>query len=130
MSIVNPKTVKVKRHEVTTPRNIENVVIKNDPPERRVLAFAFIVVGILANWLWSESWRYLADPSQALFSGNYYIILVRLFLSLCIAALTFLPIYERVYRLPAENWVICFIAFQNGFFWQSAFYGVMQHFQH
>lgn len=102
---------------------------QSDPSRRRIWAFSSIVVGILANWFWHAAWAYLADPTQPFFVEPLYTIPVRFLLSLCIAALTFLPVYQKIYRLHTEDWVICFLAFQNGFFWQSAFYGVMQHFR-
>jgi hypothetical protein len=75
------------------------------------------------------AWAYLADPTQPFLASAFHTIPVRLILSLCIAALTFLPVYQKLYHLPTEDWVVCFLAFQYGFFWQSAFYGVMQHFR-
>jgi len=125
MPIVKQNRPKIKRQDRD---DLELVLPQGDSQRRRLMAFTFVVLGILANWFWHAAWAFLADQQQPFSIGTLDVVCVRLLLSLCIAALTFLPIYQKLYRLPTEDWVVCFLAFQNGFFWQSAFYGVMQHF--
>jgi hypothetical protein len=128
MSIVNRNPSKSKRQKEMA-ITLDSELPQNDQPGRRILAFVCLVAGILASWFWPAAWAYLADPTQPFLAGTFHTLPVRLLLSLCIAALTFLPVYQKIYRLPSESYIIGLLAFQHGFFWQSAFYGVMQHFR-
>ena len=115
MSIVTQKRVKAKRQQESL--------------HRPFWPFTFVVVGILARWFWPAAWAYLADPTQPFFWEALPTFPVRLVLSVCIAALIFLPIYQKIHQLSTETWVICLISFQCGFFWQSLLFSVMQSFR-
>jgi hypothetical protein len=83
-----------------------------------VLFFA-VFAGILASWFWPVAWNFLADESQGLQLGTPLGFAVRVAVSLIAAALTFAPIYSKVENTGLA--VAFFIAFQNGFFWESMF---------
>jgi hypothetical protein len=42
------------------------------------------------------------------------------------AALTFVPIYNKIGQTSEESWVPYFLAFQSGFFWEAALDAVVR----
>jgi hypothetical protein len=97
-----------------------------EPGRKAVILFLLVVLGILANWFWSIGWEYLSDPSAGLSFGPTLTILVRIILAFIAAALTFVPIYNKIGQTSEESWVPYFLAFQNGFFWEAALDAVIR----
>jgi hypothetical protein len=101
--------------------------IFTDEPGRKIaILFLLVVVGILANWFWSTGWEYLSDPSAGLSFGPALTVLVRIILAFIAAALTFVPIYNKIGQTSDESWVPYFLAFQSGFFWEAALDAVVR----
>ena len=127
MSIIKLSPVKIKQQDQVAYGD-DFVILPADTLQRRIMIFSFVVVGILAQWCWPIALAYLDDPLQPLPIGNFPTNCVRLLISICIAALIFLSVYEKLYHLPKEDWTAYFRAFQYGFFWQAIFYGLAQTF--
>ena len=53
---------------------------------------------------------------------------VRVVLSLIIALLTFVPVYNKIGQSTSESWVPYTLAFQNGFFWHAAYNTIAKQF--
>ena len=100
--------------------------IENKP--HVLLLFAMLVLGILANWFWTEGWEYLNDPAGGLQLGSPLEIGVRVALGVIAAALTFVPAYREIAQADGEAGVAYLLAFQNGFFWEAALDAVVRHF--
>ena len=96
---------------------------------RVILLFALVVLGILAHWFWGIGWEYLKDPGKGLHTGGWTVFWVRLGLSAIVAALTFAATYKKIDQSTSESWVPFLLAFQNGFFWESAFGTLVKSFQ-
>lgn len=103
---------------------IQQILTNESKPEVLVL-FILVIAGILAKWFWGIGWSYLRDPGAGLDFGSWTLFAVRLALSLIAAALTFMPIYNKINQPTGDSWVPYILAFQNGFFWESALDAVM-----
>ena len=101
-------------------------ILTEEPGRKIAILFLLVVLGILANWFWSIGWEYLSDPSVGLSFGPAPTILVRVILAFIAAALTFVPIYNKIGQTSEESWVPYFLAFQSGFFWEAALDAVVQ----
>lgn len=126
MSIINLNPQKSKPQDLED--DPELVPPQHDTLQRRILTFVLMVLGILANLFLQAVWGHLADPLQPIVIGPVSTVGVRLLASICIAGVTFLPIYQRLAQQPTAAWLLAFRAFQMGFFWQAAFSGITQHF--
>jgi hypothetical protein len=91
-----------------------------------VVLFALVVLGILANAFWAAGWDYVRNPSAPLSIGPFRVVFVRVVLSTIAAALTFIPTYAKIAEDTAGAVTGYFLAFQSGFFWQSAFDAVVK----
>lgn len=124
-SIINRNCLKSKHQDHAG--NSEQVFSSRDTPTRRIVAFAFLVTGILANLYLPPVKAHFTDPSTPISIGSFSEVCARIFFSLCIAGVTFLPIYQKLSQQPTMDWTVLAISsFQQGFFWNAAFNGVMQ----
>jgi len=90
--------------------------------------FGLVVIGILASWFWVVGWAYVSHPDKGWQGGPWAVFGVRIVLSLIVAALTFVPTYNKISQGTAQSFVPYLVAFQNGFFWQSAYDAVAKQF--
>jgi hypothetical protein len=91
-----------------------------------VLLFLLVVLGVLAHWFWNLGWEFLRNPDEGITWGPPAVILVRVALSFIAAALTFVPIYNKIGQPTEQSWVAYFLAFQNGFFWEAAMEAIVK----
>lgn len=125
--IIHPKCLKSKHQDPGD--GAERVLSSNDTPLRRVVTFAFLVAGILTNLVLPSVKAHFSDPAAPIFVGSFSEGCARIFFSFCIAGVTFLPIYQKLSHQSTTDWTILAISsFQQGFFWQAAYNGVMQDF--
>ena len=91
-----------------------------------LVLFGVVLLGILANAVWAAGWEYVRNPSQPLSIGPLKVVFVRVVLSAIAAALTFGTTYTKVAESAAGPVTGYFLAFQSGFFWQSALDAVVK----
>ena len=97
-------------------------ILNSETKPHVVILFGLVVTGILAKWFWGLGWVFLQDPAAGLPLGSWQTLLVRFVLALIAAGLTFVPTYNKIGQNTGESWVL---AFQNGFFWESALDAVL-----
>jgi len=102
-----------------------NTLLDNESKPRILLMFVLLVFGILAKWFWDLGWTFLQNPDAGLDFGSWTVLAVRLGLSLIAGGLTFVPTYNKIGQASSESWVPYVLAFQNGFFWESALDAVL-----
>jgi hypothetical protein len=90
-----------------------------------LILFGIVALGIFGNWFWIVGWNYVKNPSAPNQIGPWQAVVVRLFLCLIAAALTFVPTYDKLDQNTRQSLVAYLVAFQMGFFWQSAFHAVI-----
>jgi len=95
-----------------------------DGPAELIL-FGIVALGIFGNWFWIAGWDYVRNPRALHQFGPWRVVSVRLLLCLIAAALTFVPTYDKLDQNTRHSLVAYLVAFQMGFFWQSAFHAVI-----
>lgn len=109
-------------------RNLASDAAENAARTRVVALFALVVVGVLAAWFWDVGSAFIANkaPDKELQLGSWAEVGVRAGLAAIVGFITFPTIYEKIGKSTGESWIAYFLAFQNGFFWQSVFEGVKE----
>ncbi len=96
-------------------------------PLLRVFALlAVVIIGIIASWFWVVGSEFLANQAKdkEMAWGTWEEFYIRVLLAAIIAIVCFMAIHQKIGQGSTESFVPFFVAFQNGFFWQSLLEGV------
>jgi hypothetical protein len=90
--------------------------------KRRVwLLFLVVILGVFGKWAFEIVGAYIDDSSAAPTFPKAGEIIARAIFAVLVSAIIFPTIYSKIDTATGESRVTYFIAFQNGFFWQSLF---------
>ena len=87
--------------------------------QRVGLLYLVVILGVFAKWAFEVAGAYIDNSSAAPTFPGTGAIIARAVIAVIVSAVIFPSVYTKLDTATGDTRMVYFVAFQNGFFWQS-----------